>query len=275
MIDKTTQIKTLFNSYDEFLNQDFEGFNNFIVRFRNLKLNIQKYKIENLRVIGTTFFENIKKLTDEYEKENESLAEKYNIFSIFKFNRPEENLHSPMLYSFLDCNGDHGQKDLFYRLLLEELFEEDTDVNKFVNDNHKDYYFNLEEFISNKDGKTGRVDLYIESLNPSKKFAVILENKWNSPDSGFDQIFKYYTGLREIGYLDEEILIIYLTKSNGDPDEISEEFQELLDNKRDKTYFSISYSKEIVQWLNKSLGKVKSDKIKVIIDQYIELIQRN
>ena len=275
MIDKTTQIKTLFNSYDEFLNQDFEGFNNFIVRFRNLKLNIEKYKIENLRVIGTTFLENIRELTYESEKENESLAEKYNIFSILKFNRPEENLHSPMLYSFLDCNGDHGQKDLFYKLFLKEMFKETNDANRFVNDNHKDYYFNLEEFISNKDGKTGRMDLYIESLNPSKKFAVILENKWDSPDSGFDQIFKYYTGLREIGYSDEDILIIYLTKSGGDPYEISKEFQELLNSKKDKTYFSISYSTEIAQWLNQSLGKVKSDKIKVIIEQYIELIRRN
>ena len=275
MIDKTTQVKTLFNNSDEFLNQDFEGFDNFIVRFRNLKSRIEKYKIEYLKDVGTTFFEKYRELTYEYETENESLAEKYNIFNILKFNRPEENLHSPLLYSFLDCNGEHGQKDVFYKLFLEELFEEKNDMNKFVNDTHKDYYFNLEEFISNKDGKTGRMDLYIESLNPSKKFAVILENKWNSPDSGFDQIFKYYTSLREIGYSDEEILIIYLTKSDGDPDEISEEFQELLNFKRDKTYFSISYSKEIVQWLNKSLGKVKSDKIKIIIEQYIELIQRN
>ena len=266
MIDKTTQVKTLFNSYDEFLNQDFEGFNNFIVRFKNLKLNIEKYKIENLRVVGTTFFENIKKLTDEYETENESLAEKYNIFSILKFNRPEENLHSRLLCSFLDCNGEHGQKDLFYKLFLKQLFKETNGDSRFINENYKDYYFKLEKSVL-----AGRIDLYIESLNPSKKFAVILENKWDSPDSGFDQIYKYYKSIREIGYLDEDILIIYLTKSDDDPDEISEECQELLNSKRDKTYFSISYSKEIVQWLNQSLVKVKSDKIKVIIDQYIEL----
>jgi len=274
MIENTTQIITFFKRHDNFLNEEFDGFNNFIVRFRNLKSRIEKYKIEYLTDVGTTFFENIRELTYEYEKENESLAEKYNIFSILKFNRPEENLHSPVLCSFLDCNGKHGQKDLFYKLFLNELFIETNNVNRFVNENYKDYYSNLEEFVSSN-GKTGRIDLYIKSLNPSKKFAVILENKWDSPDSGFDQIYKYYKGLKEIGYLDEDILIIYLTTSDNDPDQISEEFKELLNRKRDKTYFSISYSKEIVQWLNQSLGKVKSDKIKVIIEQYIELLQRN
>ena len=155
------------------------------------------------------------------------------------------------------------------------MFKETNDANRFVNENYKDYYSNLEEFVSSKDGKTGWIDLYIHSLNPSKKFAVILENKWDSPDSGFDQIYKYYTGLRERGYLDEDILIVYLTKYDDDPVEISEEFQELLYSKKDKTYFSISYSDEIVKWLKESLSKVKSDKIKVIIEQYIELIQRN
>ncbi|MCT4589101.1 MAG: PD-(D/E)XK nuclease family protein [Carboxylicivirga sp.] len=203
---------------------------------------------------------------------NHTEAWDFSVFSIIKILRPEENLHSPMLYELLNTIGAHGQKDLFYKLFLEEVLGAENSL-KFINESHEDYHIRCEEAINNENEK-GRIDLTVKSLNPDKPFAIIIENKWESGDSCPDQLFKYYINFTEgKGYTDENLLVIYLTKYGGNPTWIeNDKFNEFLKNNRNINYFPISYSKHIKNWLEKSVTECKSEKVKYTITQYIRIL---
>jgi hypothetical protein len=216
------------------------------------------------------FISKFKNFREEYFDKNKQFAFEYNIFKILNKNRPEENIHSPFIKSLLDCNGDHGQGDLFYRLFIKTILK-DGDTMPFILSNIKDYYVKNEEFVKNSDDESGRIDIFIESRNHEKKFVIIVENKWDSPDSCDNQIYKYYKYYRE-SLESSQILSIYLTKHGGNPELVSDDgYKELIKNPN-TNFFPISYRKEIVQWLNKSMEQCKIPKINLLIEQYITLI---
>ena len=225
------------------------------------------------------FISEYKAMQDEYFEEDKKFAREYNIFKILNIGRPEENIHSPFLKSLLDCNGEHRQGDFFYRLFIETILENNADSNAFFLDNPKEYYIKSEEYIKNSDGQIGRIDIFIKSLNPLKKFVIIIENKWDSGDSCDNQIYKYYTHY-EKEKDDQPILIIYLTKHGGLPSintgKDYEGFKKFIKDEHNKTFFTISYKKEVVDWLEKSKNEHElPQKIETLISQYITLIKND
>src|ERR1035437_761922 len=91
-------------------------------------------------------------LLQEKETKNKTEAWDFSIFDIVTIKRLEENLHSPLLGELLDTRGSHGQKDLFYRLFLNEVVGKDK-AEKFFNTNPLDYLTRCEEFIKNQTDK--------------------------------------------------------------------------------------------------------------------------
>ncbi len=177
----------------------------------------------------------------------------------------------------LDTNGSHGQKDLFYKLFLYETLGEEK-AQKYINKNHQEYLIKTEEFIKNESDR-GRIDLTIQSTNPYNKFAIILENKWDSVDSCPDQLYKYYrnyTNPLGKAYNDENLVVIYLTKHGGNPNlVITEEFDFFLSNNNRKNYFPISYFQTIRNWLEKCIQFCKSEKVKYLIEQYLNILKHD
>jgi len=242
--------------------------------FNNYSFNSNEIIINNLSNIETTFNKFSKSyqiLLNKKNTTNEIKAWDFSIFNIIKVKRPEENLHSPILKELLDTNGNHGQKDIFYKEFLKNISQ--NLLSKFTNSNYNDYYIKTEKFIRNEE-ETGKVDIFIQSNNPKNKFAVIIENKWDSPDSCPDQLYKYYKHFTKIhNFTDDNLLVIYLTKQGSDPVWIeNKEFIKFLNENRNKNYFPISYQFHIKNWLNNCITACKSKKVKSTIEQYLKIL---
>ena len=246
-------------------------YKSFFNRYREFKSELDEIRISRLNMVGNDFFRNLRTIKKEYDQENEINAFDFNIFSILNFKRPEENLHSPLLYELLNVQGSHGQKDLFYKEFLRMLCPDKEFISKFTNENLDDYSIETEVFVKTNRGRSGRIDIEIKSLNQKKRFVLIIENKWNSPDSGFDQITKYYQSKIQEGFIDSNIVLIYLTKKGGEPSRkyISQDFQKVMESKKGITFFPIKYSVEINEWLVSSAKKVKANRIKDLLIQYM------
>jgi hypothetical protein len=224
----------------------------------------------------------LKNLSDEYnailaERESRNIYEawEFSIFGIIKFKRPEENLHSPLLAELLNPLGSHGQKDTFYKLFIKRILGP-NDSENFINDNPNDYLLIEEEKIKNKNDQ-GRIDITIKSNDPQKKFAIIIENKWDSGDSCFDQIYKYYRNYSHPtgkAYTDKNLRVIYLTKYGNDPGKVKDKrFAAFLKDKKGSVYFPISYLIHIQEWLEECIKQCQSPKVTHIIEQYLILLK--
>lgn len=246
----------------------------FLERYKSHHSEFQQLLIDNFIKKGTFFFNQYSLINESHNQENLKNSHSYNIFEILKFKRPEEDLHSQFLSDLLNPKGKHGQKELFYDEFIKMLTKDKASILQFTNTNHLDYQINTEAFIKTNRGRKGRIDIQIKSLNPLKPFIILIENKWDSPDSGFDQIAKYYDSKLEEGYLPSQILLIYLTKKGGDPNikYLSPKFRAQLDKMRNKNYFALKFSTNVKLWLQVSLSKCQSNNFNFILNQYINIL---
>jgi hypothetical protein len=276
--DRTNVFSDFFNSLNLIMKMEkedspfkIEQFDTFFGELKpiyNLYINSKaNYTLNKL----PEFFSVYKNLLINYDEINTQYSVDFNIFQIIKFNRPEEYVHSPFIKFLLDPSESHGQKDLFYKSFLQTFLPQKI-ADKFINDNIDDYYVKDEQYIKIRDGRKGEIDIYVESLNPNKRFGVIIENKWESSDSCINQIEKYYKSLSEIGYKSDQILLIYLDKYGFGPQKITTDFKCFLESINNKTYFAISYQNQIKNWLVNCLPLVKSQIICRIIKQYLKTL---
>lgn len=272
---KLLKLTLFLNQYRQILNDHINSYTN---NFNNYKESVNHVYKDNIDVIDQQFdllAQPYREILKEKHDKDELHAWDFTIFEIIKSKRPEEHIHSPLLLELLNTEGKHGQKDLFYKLFLKTLLPENQ-IQKFTNDNHSEYTIKEEEGVKSEAGK-GRIDISIKSTNPKKKFAIIIENKWKSPDSCVDQLYKYYKCFTDkYEYNDENLLLVYLTMHGGDPDPRkveSPEFKNLIANNKNRNYFPISYKKHISQWLTICADHCKSDKVKQLIIQYLNFIK--
>lgn len=252
-------------------------------------LNRTSHSLEEIHKNNITAYENqfigfsneYKLLMAERERVKPIHAWDFNIFDTILFNRPETNLHTPFLKNLLNPKGSHGQNDTFYKLFLKHILKDDQRIPEFLNESYSDYLIpNGDKFIRNSETKNGGfIDIFIESANLKKPFAIIIENKWLSPDSGLNQLYKYYrhyTFHNEKRYNDKNLLVIYLTKHGRDPDRkkiTKRNFNTLISQNKDINYFTLSYKKNIRAWLNECVEHCQSEKVKWTIEQYIEILK--
>jgi len=236
-------------------------------KFRNEHQQVFADNFQSIEKSLLNFSKDYQLLLNERKDQEMYFAWDFSIFNIVKIKRPEDSLHSPLLYEILNTLGKHGQKDLFYKLFIHQFLKENSVF--FINEKHEDYYFKKEEFVESEEQR-GRIDIFIKSTNPKKKFAILIENKWNSGDSCPDQLYKYYTSLTKVhGFTDRNLLIFYLTKHGNDPIWIeNEDFENFIKEKKNINYFPISYKDHIYKWLSECQIHCKSDKIIQIIEQY-------
>ena len=240
-------------------------------KFENLRNDYNKIFVENYSLIEnriSIFANDYLKLLNEKIDQNLYYAWDFSIFDIVKIKRPEENLHSPLLAELLNPHGKHGQQDLFYKLFIRS-FLPDNEAIKFINENYQDYFLKKEEHIDSGED-IGRIDIFIKSTNHRRKFAIIIENKWNSGDSCPDQLYKYYIALtKRQDFNDQNILVFYLTRHGNNPEWVENiEFERFLTTNKNKNYFAISYKNHIYKWLSECQKYCKSEKINFTIEQY-------
>lgn len=190
-------------------------------------------------------------------------APRFNIFSILNIEHYEEKTHTPFLENLLNVKGTHGQGDLFYQVFLQTVIP--SRRLEFATQHIRT---TQEHWIGN-----GEVDIFIESIDPSKRFCIVLENKIDAGDQK-DQLKRYYQYATEVlGYQDDQVLLLYLTKRGNAPSPFSLPTDEQIRLTKANILYSISYHTHIRTFLQQSLGKVQAPVVQSTIHQYLQLIR--
>jgi len=205
-------------------------------------------------------------LTSIIESFNEKEAFQYNIFNILNIQTYEVRTHTPFLRNLLDPNGTHGQKDLFLKTFIQKFIPKDK-MEFFLLPHRNDY--NIEE---EKPIQGGRIDIYIESINSKKKFGIIIENKLLSGDQHL-QLNRYSDFINGRKFVDQQIMMFYLTIDGHDPSEYSIDKKTMSELKNKKILCNLSYKTDIKNWLQNILKDIKANKVKFLIEQYIYTIE--
>lgn len=191
-----------------------------------------------------------------HKKEKEVLlGEKFNIFSILKMERKENETHSAFICELLNPKGRHFKGNTFLRLFLSVIENDTIDLDSA---RVKTEHYIGKKDIENKTG--GRIDLYIWD---AKGNSISIENKIEAVDQE-KQIKRYHNHNKGHN------TVYYLTKFGYNPSNDSkDELQEQID------FFSISYKNEIIKWLQLCLKESYDTPIlRESIKQYMILVKK-
>ncbi len=219
----------------------------------------EKDKTNFSRILSETSA--IKERADVIAKRDPSL---YNIFKIIKgATRDEERTHSPFLADLLNIDGLHNQGDLFYLDFLNQLNLKDS--NRFKPSKKFFFQVELEKWVGN-----GSIDIFISYHSPERNFAIAIENKIYALDQD-KQLERYYYFLKSI--YSDNFLLVYLTPNGKQPQIPKSITQDLFDKiLGDEILYLASYKKHIIKMLESTLNEIESAKIRMINEQYIQII---
>jgi hypothetical protein len=207
----------------------------------------------------------------EYSQWNKSQAINYNIFDVLNIRYRETKTHTPFLANLLRSKSTHGQQLLFYNEFISQL--EGELINRSL-DLFKVKSLSNYQVIEEKDTLVyGRIDILIKSIGTHNKFAIIIENKINAGDQK-NQLQRYYDYCsKTLALKDDEIIIVYLTKSglNASDESISKDKRNELIEKG--VLVNMSYHKHIKKMLEKCLDQIDANNLRVLLEQYISIIK--
>lgn len=247
------KIQTMQNSYEPF----FAKFSEL------LAVELREFEDDFLRLKN-----DYKQILHEFQIENRTLAEDFNIFGILGVSHYEVTTHSTMLRELLDARGTHGQGNLFFLTFLSMLAGKgiihSDEIPYYSSQTFDDYLCKAELLL-----ETGRVDIVISRSSSDFPFYFIIENKVYAVEQE-EQIKRYWQELEKMDMPERNKKIFYLTIDGKVPLSIDTETRKYLEKKGILHY--LSYKKNISSWLASSLPKTESEKVRYTIKQYIDTI---
>ena len=205
-------------------------------------------KIENLLIqIGA--------INKSYEKIAKLTGENFNIFEVLGLTTNEVRTHSAFIAELLNPKGSHDQNEVFLKLFCEQFKIIDFDVETALVEIEKHTGFINEEYTEG-----GNIDIIASDANNN---AIIIENKIYAPDQK-NQLLRYFNyGKKNC----KSFKMFYLTLFNDETNLGKNGLEE-------NAYTSISYSHEILTWLEACREKSTNHPIlRETITQYINLIK--
>lgn len=192
----------------------------------------------------------------KHKKEKEILrGEKFNVFSILKMERKENETHSAFLCELLNPKGSHLKGNLFLKLFLSTIENETIDADTA--------HVKTEHAIGHKnkiDSTGGRIDIYIWD---AKGNTLCIENKIDAGDQN-QQVERYHN------HNAEKNSVYYLTRTGSEPSKLSK--GKLIAG---EDFYLLSYQTDIVNWLNLCLKEsTETPILRETIKQYIILIKK-
>lgn len=184
------------------------------------------------------------------KEESRKRGERFNVFEMLGVAHYEV-IHSKIIAGFLNPQGSHGQGDLFLRLFLQTIENNDKiDINTS----------NAKVYTEYSTGVDGRLDIFVENGGHS----IIIENKVYAGDQP-EQLIRY-NSFAENKYKKGNYTIYYLTLYG----------YEASDNSANGVdYKCISYSKDIINWLQRCIGESATmPLVRETIVQYLNHIKQ-
>ena len=210
------------------------------------------------------FFDKIEKFKIKQTQQKQRGLNNYNLLTSVLQPHDEVRLHSRIIFSLLNPNGEHFQDTLFLEKFLEILE---------IND------FKLSSWYVYKEYE--KIDLYITD----GKLHIIIENKLYASDQK-EQIKRYVEVIQKENEQKnkclqaDDILVVYLSLNGKNPSKYSLGDLTVDGNylKRDgeniTKYKSIDYKKDILHWLQKCQYEVQNiTNINEAIRQYTDVVK--
>jgi len=206
----------------------------------------------------------IKDLSNKIEVKKLRGNNDYNVFASLLSIYDEVRLHSRFIYSLLDPNSLHYQKELFLELFIKACGLESFGLDPQIAKVYKEYE---------------NIDIYITDGMKH----IILENKIKASDQNA-QIRRYIETIKDKNIINEsEIYVLFLSWEDKrvpsdyslrgfkiDGDKILDE-----SNKEISKFKAVSYKREIISWLDLCLEEVGNfTNLAIIILQYKSVIKK-
>ena len=223
-------------------------------------MNINNFELNEIKI--SALLSLYKKYNLMKENQSRRGLNDFNLFTSLLNMTDEVRLHSRFLYALLDINGEHGQGSLFLDLFLRECNLSDLGINTSSCRIYKEYRY---------------IDLYITDGIKH----IIIENKIYARDQD-KQIQTYVEAIENENKKDSEIheniIVVYLSLDRLKPSSESlGDFKYcsgmLIKNNKEYLIRSITYKKEILNWIRaarKQVGNITN--LSVIIEQYKDVI---
>jgi hypothetical protein len=181
-------------------------------------------------------------------------------FNVFDLIEPDENKLSDVLARLLDPKGDHGQGDLFLRLLFKQLgLGSDTKLTKAVRVKREAPTHGILKYRR-------RMDVFVEA-----GVLLAIENKVDSLEQK-DQVKNYLEHLRYCAKgSGKQSILIYLTPNGRWP-----ECRDLAQSEESEAGGSLrcwSYQVELLEWLEACCEKCEARKIRDFLSNFIAYIE--
>lgn len=199
----------------------------------------------------------------QHQKEIEKIkGETFNIFSILGVETKENKTHSSFLAELLNPKGSHYMGDIFLDAFLKQIKYEDglnIKTSKIIKEFH----------VGKKNNITGgRIDILIQDKSGHH---ISIENKIHAGDQE-NQLIRYYN------YKKGRNKLYYLSLFGKEATEMSTAFEtgdKKIKLEEGKDYIAISYSKDILEWLNTCFYlSIEAPQLRDSIKQYILLIKK-
>jgi hypothetical protein len=173
-------------------------------------------------------------IVNKYEEIEKVNATNFNIFSILKLERNEVETHSYFIYELLNPQGTHNQGDVFVKLFITTVLGLDINDDSAIK-------VKREDLTSNN----RRIDFTIQTL----KYQIGIEMKIDAQDQD-EQLNDYLIELNERAVNSQEVKLYYLTLFGYKASKSSVKGLKL-----NKDYYAISFSVDILNWLEKCIEK--------------------
>lgn len=218
----------------------------FIDEITNQTCVFDKRKFDVINELSESFME-------IYDAEKSRLPYHINILDLLWAN---ENAHSRIFAELLNQNSENNYAILISFLKYLRKINQKFDQNPFK-----------PKITSEKD----RIDLLILD----KEFALIIENKIHYAVDQHSQLARYIERVKDKGYRENQIFVVYLTRDGTLPESQSWKNQSGIDYKDNfsERFFCISFRYNILPWLEDFVlpnCSLKDVYLKSTIEQYID-----
>lgn len=205
--------------------------------------------------------DSICQIAKTYKKIEVAKGEGYNLFRVIDMTSNETSVHSAFIADLLTPQGMHQMETIFLELFAKQFL---CDMDFLV----EGAKVEREKYIGATTTETGgRLDIIITDI---KGNAVIIENKIYASDQE-NQLIRYYNYAQK---LHSKYKLFYLSLDGIVHNEAKTATSENISLKEKKDYHTISYSKDILEWLEKCREKVVNKPlIREGISHYINLIK--
>jgi len=215
----------------------------------------QQSEVNSVQRLMQQMNEVLPRLNERIARIERTKASRFNIFQALRIERRETVLHTPFLAFILDPSETHAQGTLFLKKFFETLSRNGKFKAPYTVDAH-DWQVSSEIHI----GRFGIIDLVVKC--PSQKYAFVIENKVEASER--DRQIGDYSKWMDRNLHDYEIRQIALLTPDG----------RMPTSNEGRHCLTISYDKDIADFLKSALRDVKAPVVRYVIAQYIKTIER-